>query len=175
MRISRVHAFVGGAALPFIIYSVIKLAIYAFSQSPKDTPIIVAGGSIYGEAYATDTDGWSPSSDGTYFTASLHSGALNKKWGIDNILMSNFQTSPNPNPITGSKGWSIQYYNRDGHGGNKADALWLCSNQNCSTSQPCPSSLGDTVYLMPGNHTRFDARITGLPGVIDEVHFHDKN
>ena len=121
-----------GAAVLLVV------AVVAFNSS-KDTPIVVAGGSIYGDTDFSDSDGWKHSTQTDPYAASVHGPGSHNPNGIGSITLSGFDQNP-ASPITATNSWAISFSNVDQNNVEKSRALRLCSDANCSASQ----------YLMNG-------------------------
>ena len=171
MKLTKVQV-VFGVAIGILLLGAAVLFFIRILTVPKDTPIVIVGGSIYGQTYSSDTGGWT--NNGGYFSASLHSDGDNPK-KTDQLYLRGFQLngsplSPNPYPVLANGGWKIEYFNQTKKHVTERDALYFCSNAACSICNQAP---GDWVYLLPGGHSRLEPRQNGS-GITNEIHFHDK-
>lgn len=170
--IGATAAVVAGIALTAIV-------IVHLLSRPHDTPIVVGGGSIYGETYKDDSDGWGSHGSRSQ-SASLHAGGKNP-FGIDLLTFENFDSNPGY-AVTGTGGWAISIRNfrpqSQGDGVNPTPAVTFCSDANCSAAAPsCQASSFDKnsdVYF----NVRGDGQIyTSLGGphgsATQRVNFHD--
>jgi hypothetical protein len=132
------------------------------SESGGDTPIIIAGGSIYGDAYY---QGWVQ--DSPYY-ASVGSQAQ-----LDNILLQKFTladgVTPAPDSITGTGGWVITFSDKDSQGNSKPNAISFCSKKNCNPQSGLDQD--GNVYLSAGPKGRWREKNSGK--VLYELRFHD--
>lgn len=105
-----------------------------FSSSSKDTPIVVAGGSIYGDTDFWDGDGWKHAAQGDPYAGSVHGPGKYNPNGIGSITLSGFDGTP-PQPMTATNFWAISFSNVDKKKQEKKFALRLCSDPTCIASQ----------------------------------------
>lgn len=129
-------------------------------MSEGDTPIVIAGGSLYGVAIP---QGWSPNTPGKSYSARVG-------FNTDYISLKDFTLvsgGPAPGSITGTGGWNISISNKDSGGNTKSDAVFLCSKQNCNPQ----SGLDGNVYLSAGAKGRWKEQVS--LSLLYELRFHD--
>lgn len=128
MKLTRMQLLIAGGLL---IVAGIVLFILIHTTSSKDTPVVVAGGSIYGKTAKNDGDGWTTIQPQILYSASTHETSP----GIDWLDFELFESPPSPNPVIKTQGWAISYSVPDGNGGVVPYALRYCSDQTCSASK----------------------------------------
>jgi hypothetical protein len=166
---------VGTLVVIVVVIVVVHMIIQHFT-APKDTPIVMGGGSIYGNTSPQDTDGWKAASSLSQY-GSLHASSGGNPKGIDNLTFTLFDSSPTTNPETGTRGWAILVRNPlPGGGPNPTPAVSFCSDSGCSAAhQPCAAfDKHSPVYFT----VRAGAQLTAPPGsgpsgATMRVNFHD--
>jgi hypothetical protein len=146
--------------------------------APKDTPIVVVGGSIQLMTNDADDIGWT--NNGRGYSAFVSRTPANPNIG-DKLSFVGFKN--NPGVVTGTGGWEISFHNLDTDGTTeKRDEFALCSNANCDTAPAqttglCSTAVGDTVYLVPNprQNSRLYPHFTEIKNgqVKHELDFHD--
>jgi hypothetical protein len=183
MKLTKSHLVVAGTVVGGGLVIYIAASLVSALSSPKDTPIVLGGGSIYGDTHFLDTDGWNRQPG--YYSGSIHPGHYNPN-GIDSLTLSGFDNNPG-NSISGTGGWAISVWNVDSNNNPKDGALRLCSDANCSASHkqmdgsdnpsPCNglSPLGVSVYVGVRSDSGLEERkaLGGLSKAIREVRFYD--
>lgn len=169
---------VGAAALALA-------GVIVFSSSSKDTPIVVAGGSIYGDTHLFDGDGWKRAAQGDPYAGSIHGPGKYNPNGIGSITLTGFDGTP-PQPMTVTNSWAISFSNVDEKSNEKPWALRLCSDATCSASQflmngspntqLCSVSFNNMgpVYIGVRSDSRLqEHRPVFNQSKVDELRFHD--
>jgi hypothetical protein len=154
-------------------------------KSPKDTPVVVVGGSIRPTAFPADTYGWTELNSSKSYSAAASASTAAGGVGIDLITFANFDN--NPDPISKTGGWALTYadHNPDLKRTRHANAVKVCSDSSCSASATtvadkpnqsvCPNALTFTgsgpIYAFADDRARWEKVKSGKE--ITELHFHD--
>jgi hypothetical protein len=129
-----------------------------FALSGLDSPVTVAGGSIYGTA----SNPWIQKSyEAMYYAHSTRN---------DNIVLYGLVDSANlpaPSPLQDTGGWLITFSTQDSLGNPRANTILFCSA--ISDGQCTGTNLGDNfaVYLQVNNLKRLELRTP------TQLYFHD--
>jgi hypothetical protein len=178
MRLIETGFLIGSAGLVLAISGL--AGCHASTEAtPKDTPIVAGGGSVYGCSYGIEADGWKKKFLEKHYSASLHADSpdsANYQSGIDDLWFTNFTNGPT-NPIVKTNGWVISIFNKAAGGGsNPTPAVMFCSDKSCSASSSSPNRCqrsfdkNGRVYfeIRPG------AQVNPAPGSpVHQINFHD--
>lgn len=175
MKFTTTHKVVAAAVIVLVVVVVVHMIIQ-HTTAPRDTPIVVGGGSIYGNTSPQDTEGWKVKTSLSQY-GSLHASSGGNPKGIDNLTFTLFDSSPATNPVSGTGGWAIEVRNPlPGGGPNLTPAVEFCSDSNCSAAHlPCVNfDKHSPVYF----NVRTGAQLNSLPGsgpsgATMRIDFHD--
>lgn len=173
----------GMVAGGLLLYEVlVSKGVLPTNSNPKDTPIVIAGGSIYAEAAPTDPIGWTSMKPQKSYNASHHATSGNPR-GIDQIALTGFDQNP-ANAISGTGGWAITYWDKDEQGNPKPNAAQICSDSSCSASasplngsrkdsacNPASLNLNGPIYITAGASAQWEQIPQGSK--IGMLHFID--
>ncbi len=165
-------AIVGGA----LVYVVMT----QHPTMPKDTPIVIVGGSIHHDVDKNDDTGWLSQARGVSYLGIVHRDSTNKT-GIDNLAFNLF-VDANHNPVTApiqnTNGWAVKVTDATG-----AAAVNLCSDRSCSASSDLTGSArcndgfsaNSPVFasVVDNNKSRLQEKKNG--NIINELRYHNKN
>lgn len=178
MKLTKTHVFLTGAAIGAIIVGVIHAIIT--SSVPKDTPIVIVGGSIHHDTAKADNTGWLPQTPGASYLGIVHRDGSNNN-GIDALAFNKFvdgggnsYTGPAPN----TNGWAIRVTDA-----TTAKAVNVCSDTGCSASSDlngsarCPPGYNRfgpvSVSVVDSTKSRLQEKKKG--GIINELRYHNKS
>jgi len=179
VNVTKTQAFLIGGAIGVVV-GVLGSLIH--TSAPKDTPIVIVGGSIHGKTDSNDTSGWVPSSGNSY-QGTVHRDPKNNN-GIDRLQFNNLEG--NPATMTNTGGWAITVANTDkNHNAVKKGALKFCSDTTCTAStdlmdgSPNKNQCG-SIFAQFGNvylGARKDSRLEEVKSgaIIRELHYHDQD
>jgi hypothetical protein len=150
------------------------------SHMPKDTPIVIIGGSIHHDIDGNDLNGWLARNSYVSYHGLVHRDPRNTS-GID-YLAFNLFTDANNNPFTGpiqnTSGWAIKVTD-----GTTAAGVYICSDDGCSASSEktgsdrCPGGFNPYAALYVGvidqTKSRLQEKKNG--GIINELRYHNKS
>jgi hypothetical protein len=179
MKLTRKSLFIAAGFLIVVIIEGCQARKPHPALQPKDTPIVAGGGSIYGKAHKTDTEGWEKEFLARPYSASLHADALNPG-GIDYLTFTGFNNAP-VNPVTGTSGWAVSISNPIAGGGRNANAVRFCSDKTCSASTTLmngqPNSSHCKSAFDPKGRVYFQirdgAQVVKSGSPLKELDFHD--
>src|SRR5579871_6828063 len=112
-----------------VIVGAVAYAVH--SLAPKDTPIVIIGGSIHHDTDKNDNTGWQiETSQASYFGV-VHHDASNTN-GINYLAFTQYNDDKGNSftgPIQDTNGWAIQITDA-----KQKPAINLCSDVGCSAS-----------------------------------------
>jgi hypothetical protein len=153
-------------------------------KGPKDTPVVVVGGSIRPTVAHTDTYGWTPGTRYTSYSAAAHATTTGGDVGTDLLTFANFDQYPDP--LSGTGGWAITYADHNADNTRHPNAVKVCSDSSCSASAtttsgaPNPSVCQNSatftgqgpIYAFADDRARWE-EVNPNRKEITELHFHD--
>ena len=177
MNASKTQAFVIGFAVGVIV-GVVGTLIH--SSAPRDTPIVIVGGSIHHDTDKDDTTGWQVETSQASYFGVVHHDASNTN-GINYLAFAQYNDdkgNPFGGPITNTGGWAIQIADA-----KQKQAVKLCSDSGCTASSDLSGSARCSktfsafapVYLgvIDSGSTWLEEKTH--KSIIDELRYHNKN
>jgi hypothetical protein len=139
-----------GLAVALMKLGEVKAELIRLLGTPKDTPVVIVGGSIELRTDKSDQSGWKASGSGYIGSVFVDSEKDN---AADNLTFIGFVD--NPGLVTGTGGWKITFDNQDNQVPPvpvhpKPNAFSLCSDPSCVVPpSPCPTTIGNLVTVAP--------------------------
>lgn len=140
MKLTRTHLMIGGLIGVLIIAGLLIFHLFR-PTTPKDTPIVAGGGSIYGKS-SSNSFGWQLYGNNIY--------DIPVSGSIDYLVISGFSNSPS-GPVTGTNGWAISFSNPDFLGKPQPHAVRFCSDAKCSASKVLMDGSTNPSPCTPGS------------------------